>query len=53
MRERNQMQVYIYICAAAAVLLAVLAGVIFTSKISDPMSVIAVGYNSDDDDTDI
>lgn len=48
MRERNQSLIYIYIAAGVATLLAVLAGWLFSNKVSDPISMIALNLSADD-----
>ena len=52
MRERNEMQVYVYIAAAIATLLAVLAGALFSSRIADPTAMIAINMRASDLDSE-
>ncbi len=49
MRERNEMQIYVYIGAAIATLIAVIAGAIFSAKVSDPMRLVAISNMEDED----
>lgn len=41
MKEKNKMQIYIYLCATLAALLAVITGIFFTSKLADPARIVA------------
>lgn len=45
MKEKDQMQIYIYVCAAVAAVLAVLAGIFFTSKLADPARIVAANMS--------
>lgn len=48
MREQGEMQIYIYIAAGIATILAVLLGWLFAVKISDPMSTVAIANMEED-----
>lgn len=50
MKEKNQMQLYIYIGAALAALLAVVIGVFFTSKLTDPARIVAANLRENNYD---
>ena len=52
MRERNEMQIYVYIGAFVATLLAVIAGALFSSRIADPTAMIAINMRASDLDDD-
>ncbi|MDE6678019.1 MAG: sensor domain-containing diguanylate cyclase [Ruminococcus sp.] len=45
MKEKNQMQIYIYLSALLAVILAVIVGTFFTSKLTDPARIVAANLN--------
>lgn len=45
MKEKNQMQIYIYICAVLASLLAVIVGIFFTSKLTEPARIVAANLS--------
>lgn len=52
MKEKDQMQMYIYIGAAVAALLAVITGIFFTSRLTDPARIVAanLGENTYDEE---
>lgn len=45
MKEKNQMQMYIYLVAGLAALLAVVIGIFFTSRLTDPARVVAANLS--------
>ncbi|MDE6425657.1 MAG: diguanylate cyclase [Ruminococcus sp.] len=45
MKEKNQMQIYIYLVAALAAIVAVLIGIFFTSKLTDPARIVAANLS--------
>ncbi|MCM1507607.1 MAG: diguanylate cyclase [Ruminococcus flavefaciens] len=52
MKEKDQMQIYIYIMAGVSAILAVLVGIFFTSRLTDPARVVAanLGEGSRDEE---
>ncbi|MDE6834330.1 MAG: GGDEF domain-containing protein [Ruminococcus sp.] len=47
MKEKNQMQIYIYLVAGISAIIAVLIGIFFTSKLADPARIVAANLNED------
>lgn len=45
MKEKNQMQIYIYLSAVLAVLIAIIVGTFFTSKLTDPARIVAANLS--------
>lgn len=47
MKEKNQMQIYIYLMALVSAVMAVIIGIFFTSKLADPARIVAANFNED------
>ncbi|MDE6034783.1 MAG: GGDEF domain-containing protein [Ruminococcus sp.] len=47
MKEKNQMQIYIYIVALVSAIIAILIGIFFTSKLTDPGRIVTANLNED------
>lgn len=45
MKEKNQMQIYIYLVALLSAVLAVIMGIFFTSKLTDPARIVAANLS--------
>ena len=45
MKEKNQMQIYIYLAAVLSAILAIIIGIFFTSKLTDPARIVAANLN--------